>query len=474
MKKLPVQNGFNAFGGPSFTRRHFLKASTFAGAAALAGPYLLHAQQERRKLNVACIGTDGKGKGDTAGVKDQRIIALCDPDKRLLEKHLKENPEAKGYQDYRKMFAEIGKDLDAVTVSTPDHHHALATLLAIQLGKHVFCQKPLTQTVHEARLVRKLAAEKKVATQMGNQGSASDGLRRAVELIQAGIIGPVRELHVWTNRPIWPQGIDRPAGEDPVPPELDWEVWLGPAPVRPYKKDVYHRFKWRGWFDFGTGALGDMSCHMVNMPFRALKMGYPTAIECEEVIGPKPETYPKSSRIRYEFPDREGLPPLKFWWYDGNPQDKEIKPLRPGGDLVREILEMQEGKLPASGCLLIGDKGKAFAADSSAAKFYVALKGESDYLSVENHAAGKAVPKNYEKSPGHVQEWINAIHGGEPAYSNFNIAAYLTEINLLGCIALRHGASRKIEWDGPNARAKNADVAHLVKREYRKGWELPV
>jgi len=468
-----MQTNLNIVGARSFTRRDFLKASTLTGAVWLGAPYLLRAQAERRKLNVACIGTDGKGKSDTVGVQSERIIALCDPDRRLLDKHLKENPGAKGYQDYRKLFDELGKELDAVTVSTPDHHHALATLHAIQLGKHVFCQKPLTRTIYEARLMGEVARKMKVATQMGNQGTADNGLREGAAAIRAGALGTVSEIHVWTNRPIWPQGIDRPAGEDPIPPELDWDVWLGPAPLRPYKKDVYHRFKWRGWFDFGTGALGDMSCHMVNMPFRALKLGYPTIIECEEVVGPKPETYPKSSRIRYEFPEREGLPPLKFWWYDGNPQDKEVRPLRPGGELVKEIVEMQDG-LPASGCLLIGDKGKAFALDSSAGNFYVLLKGETEYVSVKNHPAGIAVPQNFERSPGHVQEWINAIQGGKPAYSNFDIAAYLTEINLLGCVALRHGVRQKIEWDGPNAKARNADVSHLVRREYRKGWELPV
>ena len=191
----------------------------------------------------------------------------------------------------------------------------------MNLGKHIYCQKPLTQTVWEAREMRRLAKEKKLATQMGNQGSAESGLRRAVEVIQAGVVGNPKEVHVWSNRPIWPQGIERPRGQDPVPETLDWNQWLGPAPERPYKNGVYHPFKWRGWLDFGTGALGDMACHTVNMPFRACKFGYPNVVECEVASRLFPETFPKTSRIRFEFPEREGLPPTKFWWYDGNPNN---------------------------------------------------------------------------------------------------------------------------------------------------------
>src|SRR5438045_1892685 len=213
------------------------------------------------------------------------------------------------------MFEKEGKNIDAVTVSTPDHLHALVASAAIKMGKHVYCQKPLTQTVYEARHLRKLAKQYGVVTQMGNQGSSESGLRRAVEVVQAGLIGPVRQIHVWTNRPIWPQGITRPQGEDPVPENFKWDLWLGPAPSRPFKKGVYHPFVWRGWFDFGTGALGDMACHTVNMPFRALKLGYPNVIECELASRTFSETFPKTSRIRFDFPAREDLPPLKFWWY---------------------------------------------------------------------------------------------------------------------------------------------------------------
>jgi len=357
----------------------------------------------------------------------------------------------------------------------------------MKLGKHVYCQKPLTQTVYEARELRKLAAEKKLATQMGNQGSAGPGLRRAVECVHAGIIGAVREVHVWSNRPIWPQGLDRPAGEDPVPDTLDWDLWLGPAKFRPYKKGVYHTFAWRGWYDFGTGALGDMACHTVNMPFRAVKMGYPTVIENEISTRMYPETFPKSSRIRFEFPEREGLPPCKFWWYDGNPGtvDKakykftpEMAPLRPSADITKEIVDMR-GSLPISGALLIGEKGKIFSPDDYGSQFYVMLKDEKKYMGSGNHEAVKEIPQTIPRAPGKgddlsmKMEWFKMIQDGTPSYSNMDIAAYLTEIILLGSIAMRVGEGVRVEWDGPNMKSTNVpEAAKFVKRDSRPGWEL--
>jgi hypothetical protein len=342
----------------------------------------------------------------------------------------------------------------------------------MSLGKHCFCQKPLTQTVAEARRMRELAKRKKVATQMGNQGSAGDGLRRAVEVIQGGVIGNPVELHVWSNRPIWPQGVARPEGDDKVPESLDWDLWLGPARYRPFKKDAYHPFAWRGWKDFGTGALGDMACHTVNMPFRALKLGYPGVIECEATSDYMPETYPKSSRIRFEFPSREGLPPLKFWWYDGSPSEKSVKILRPNQDITKEIVDLRGG-LPPSGALIIGDKGKLFSPDDYGSQFFVMASGESKLTKGGDHEACKAVAQTIPRSPGHYQEWVDAIRGGAPAYSNFDIAAYLTEIILLGCVALNVGVGEKLDWDGPKMRAKNnKKAAAFVQRENRKGWKL--
>ncbi|MBW8863550.1 MAG: Gfo/Idh/MocA family oxidoreductase, partial [Verrucomicrobia bacterium] len=240
------------------SRRRFLQTSTLATGAVVFGvPTLLRAANLNSKLNIASVGVMGKGQSDTDHCSGENIVALCDVDADRCGKQREKYPDAKFYQDYRKMFDEMGKGIDAVTVSTPDHMHAIVASLAMGLGKHVYCQKPLVQTIYEARYLRNLAGKTGLVTQMGNQGSSADGLRRAVECIQAGIIGQVREVHIWTNRPVWPQGLDRPEGSDEVPSSLDWDIWLGPAPVRPFKKDVYLPFKWRGWQDFGTGALGD-------------------------------------------------------------------------------------------------------------------------------------------------------------------------------------------------------------------------
>lgn len=455
------------------TRRQFISRTTLAASAmGIAFPYVGNVLGANDRINVACIGVGGKGDSDStdAGNCGGNVVAICDVDKKTLAKKAQQYPQAKQYQDYRKLLDQMGKEIDAVTVSTPDHNHGVAAIRAMKMGKHCFCQKPLVQTVKEARIMRALAKEKNLATQMGNQGSAENGLRRAVEVIQAGVIGTPRELHVWSNRPVWPQGYDRPAGSDPVPEELDWDLWLGPAAERPFKKSIYHTFNWRGWFEFGTGALGDMACHTVNMPFRALKLGYPEVVELEMASRFYPETFPKTSRIRFEFPERDGLPPLKFWWYDGNPGDA-LKPLRPDAEVAKEIITMM-GKLPGSGALIVGDKGKLFSPDDYGAQFYVALKGQDDFVSGDKHEACKAITQSIPRSPGHMQEWFRMMKEGTPAYSNFDIAAYLTEIILLGCIALRMGEGNRMEWDGPNMKSKNLpEAAKFVSRNNRAGWE---
>jgi predicted dehydrogenase len=460
-------------------RRQFLRYSAVGlGAAALGAPALLRAQSPNSKLNIAVIGAGGKGESDTDCCSGENIYALCDVDENTLKARKKKYPDAQTFKDYREMLDQIGNNIDAVTVSTPDHHHAVAATMAMKMGKHVYCQKPLVQSVYEARVMRQLAKEKNIATQMGNQGSAENGLRRAVEVIQAGVIGQVRHLHVWSNRPIWPQGIPRPEGEDPVPETLDWNIWLGPAPVRPYKRKVYHDFAWRGWFDFGTGSLGDMACHTVNMPFRALKLGFPSTIEARysklHTQGrgrDNKETYPSATELRFEFPEREGLVPVTFNWYDGG--------LQPYSEVTSEILELMED-LPISGCLLIGDKGKVFSPDDYGARFYIKLNDEKELVLGDKHEAVKAVPQTIPRNQfqqekdgdkRHHLEWIEGCKTGKPTYSNFDIAAYLTEIILLGCVAIRVG--KKLEWDGPNMRAKNnEEAAKYVRRKYRGGWTV--
>jgi hypothetical protein len=469
-----IQQGLHPPASTLISRRAFVRNGAIALAATAAFPSLGRILGANDRINIACIGVGGKGDSDTddSARCGGNIVALCDVDETTLRKKAEKYPQARLYRDFRKMLGEMGRSIDAVTVSTPDHCHAVAAVMAMKMGKHVYCQKPLTQNVYEARLMRQLAKQKKLATQMGNQGSAGNGLRRAVEIIQAGVIGQVRELHVWSNRPIWPQGLDRPTGEDPVPPNLDWDLWLGPARMRPYKKGVYHPFNWRGWYDFGTGALGDMACHTVNMPFRALNLGYPTVVECEETSQMFPETYPKTSRIRFEFPQRGNMVPVKFWWYDGNPKDRSVKLLRPNPELTKEIIEMQ-GRLPGSGCLLIGDKGKLFSPDDYGARFYLLVDNEKEFKSGNDHEAVKAVPQTIPRSPGHNEEWFRMMRGGPPAYSNFDIAAYLTEIILLGCIAMRVGAGKRMNWDGPRMKSTNCpEAAQFVKRKNRKGWNL--
>jgi hypothetical protein len=489
----------------SFNRRRFLKAAALATTAATFGmPALLRGQNLNSKINIATIGAAGKGASDTDLCASENILALCDADRNHCAGQLKKYPGAKFYNDYRKMFEEMGKSIDAVIISTPDHFHAVAASAAMQLDKHVYVQKPLTQTIHESRRLRDLARNHKIITQMGNQGSAEDGLRRAVEVIQAGVIGPVREVHVWSNRPVWPQGLPRPEGADPVPEGLDWDIWIGPAPMRPYKKGVYHDFNWRGWLDFGTGALGDMACHTVNMPFRALKLGYPDVIE-SETSGMNGETYPLGSKIRFEFPARGGtaahtpergaellfrpmqaasggMPPLTLWWYDGG---KPAAGTRGGHDgsnkPAKEItadIEAFRGEVPGSGCLIIGDNGKIFSDDDYGTRFFVKLKGDDKFSHYSRHPAVSPIPETLPRNPfkgdadaRHHLEWLQAIRDNKPGdcYSRFDIAAYLTEIMLLGCVAMRVG--KKLEWDGPRMRAKNVpEAARFVKRDNRTGW----
>jgi hypothetical protein len=461
------------------SRRRFLRCSGWAaGGAAFAFPYVGKVLGANDQVAVACIGVGGKGSSDTDDTArcGGKIVALCDVDQTALESKATKYPDARQFRDYRKMLEEMDRSIDAVTVSTADHTHGVACSAALRLGKHVYCQKPLVQTVEEVRWLRRLAKEKGLATQMGNQGSASAGLRRAVEVIQSGIIGAAREVHVWSNRPIWPQGLTRPEGEDPVPPAVDWDLWLGPAAWRPYKRRAYHPFAWRGWYDFGTGALGDMACHTVNLPFRALKLGYPEAVECEEASEVFEETFPKTSRIRYDFAAREGLPAVKVWWYDGSTRDASLNPFRPPPELTREIVALR-GSLPPSGCLIVGEKGKVFSPDDYGAQFYLIPPGETTFVPAQTagleHEAIRDIPMTIPRSPGHNQEWFNLMKDGTPAYSNFEVAGYLTEIVLLGCVALRVGVAKKMEWDGPNMHSPNRpEAARFLKREYRAPFKL--
>ncbi|HWE87104.1 MAG TPA: Gfo/Idh/MocA family oxidoreductase [Terracidiphilus sp.] len=497
-------------------RRQFIRTGSLAaGALAFGVPALLRAQNLNSKLNIACVGIGGKGRSDTDACAGENIVALCDVDSasEAFGIQTKKYPDAKFYKDFRQMLDQMGDRIDAVTVSTPDHMHAIVASAAMKRNKAVFCQKPLTQTIYEARYLRKMAHHKKLVTQMGNQGSAADGLRRAVETIEDRLIGQVHEVHVWTNRPIWPQAMERPAGEDPIPATLDWDTWIGPAPMRPYvgshnpddSYGIYQPFNWRGWQDFGTGALGDMACHTVNMPFRALNLDYPTEIEAVPFGTMNKESYPVGSKIRFNFPARKTGIPLEhpsffhhsrkieqdavtLWWYDGGQPDAKERgghdhSNKPPAELTADIVDLL-GDVPDSGCLLIGDGGTVFSPDDYGASFFIKLKGDPKYRHYLKHPAldqfPVRIPRNpYVKKggggtgPAHAQEWLIAIKQNKPelCYSRFDIAARLAEIMLLGCVSLRAG--QKIEWDGPKMVAKNCpQAAQFIRRQDRSGWAL--
>jgi len=496
-------------------RREFIKTSSLvAGALAFGAPALVRGQHLNSKLNIACIGIGGKGRSDTDACADENIAALCDVDSgsEAYETQTRKYPNAKFYKDFRQMLDQMGDQIDAVTVSTPDHMHAIVASAAMKRNKAVFCQKPLTQTIYESRYLRKMAHDRKLVTQMGNQGSAADGLRRAVETIQDGLIGQVHEVHVWTNRPVWPQAMVRPLGEDPVPATLDWDIWVGPSPMRPYvgshnpddRFGIYEPFNWRGWQDFGCGALGDMACHTVNMPFRALNLDYPTEVEAMPFGQMNKESYPVGSKIRFDFPKRKAHIPLEhphlfhrykklehdavtLWWYDGGQSDPKVRgghdlSNKPPVELTADIAALL-GEIPKSGCLLIGEGGTIFSPDDYGTSFFVKLKGDQKFLHYTKHPVmaqyPERIPRNrYGKNSGgnvfaHAQEWLVAIKENKPemCYSRFDIASRLTEIILLGCVSLRVG--QKIEWDGRNMVAKNCpQAAQFIQRQDRTGWAL--
>jgi predicted dehydrogenase len=435
------------------TRRQF--AQRFAGGACgiLAAPAILRGRNLSEILNVALVGVGGRGADNhkTIASQHQNIVALCDVDETNLAQAARRSPEAKTYHDFRRMLDEAHKQIDAVVVSTPDHTHAVIARAALALKKHVYCEKPLTHSIQEARVLAEASARQKVATQMGNAGHSSEGTRRVVELIRAGAIGPVREVHAWTNRPIWPQAVDRPSDHPPVPPTLHWDLWLGPAPERPYQP-AYHPFKWRGWWDFGTGALGDMGCHIIDAAFWALELGSPSTIEAESPpLSMHPETAPAWSIVRYQFPAGGKRPPVKLTWYDGG----KLPPV-----------DLFDGHVPAkdsSGSLFVGDKGRLLASRE---------RGRGYRLLPEREFAAFEAPRpTLARSPGHHAEWIDACKTGKPTGTSFDYAGPLTEVVLLGNVALRTG--RPIDWDGPGMRATSGSAdALFIHRDNRAGWAL--
>jgi predicted dehydrogenase len=429
-------------------------AGLAAGSGAAAEEPKRRKVSPNEKLNIAGVGVGGMGGVDIDNLAaTENIVALCDVDDAHASHTFQKHPNAKVYRDYRVML-EKEKDIDAVVVGTPDHQHAIISMTAIQLGKHVYCEKPLTHNIHEARVLAEAARKAKVATQMGNQGQASPEARLVAELIWDGAIGTVREIHGWCNRnpSISPRGMARPQGSTPVPPTLDWDLWLGPAASRPFVEHVYQPFVWRGWWDFGTGVLGDIGCHNFSAIFKALKLGPPTSVEATSTAAQCPpevnnESAPTASIVHYQFPAVGDRPAVTLTWWDGG-----LMPNRP------EELEPDRQMGGGDGMLYVGDKGKML----------------NHRLIPEARMKEYGVPpKKLERSPGHYIEFINACKGGDPAGANFDFAGPLTEAVLLGNIAIR--TQKKILWDSPSMTVTNVPEANaLVNPPYREGWSLGV
>jgi predicted dehydrogenase len=446
----------------SISRRDLLQGGLAAAAFTIVPRRVLGGQGNvppSEKLNIAGIGIGGQGASDLNDVSSENIVALCDVDWDYAAHTFKQYPKAKQYKDFRVML-EKEKGIDAVVVGTPDHNHAIVSMAAIKAGKHVYCEKPLTRTVHEARALAKAAREAKVATQMGNQGMAFEGNRLINEWIWDGAIGAVREVHCWSDRPThsgkpplyWAQGIERPKDTPAVPDTMDWDLWLGPAPYRPYHP-AYAPFAWRGWWDFGSGGLGDMGIHNLAPAWSALKLQAPTSVHASSTLINN-ETLPLASTVHYEFPARGDMPPVRLHWYDGG-----IVPARP------PELEDDRELSREDGLIFVGDKGTMYVEGWG---------GNSPRLIPESKMREyKRPPKTLPRSIGHHAEWIKACKEGTPTRSNFpEFAGPLTEAVLLGTVCIRLGGG-KLLWDSKNLKVTNVSEANqLLHYEYRKGWSL--
>jgi hypothetical protein len=476
----------------TFNRRYFFFGSLLAGAVPAAGfgssPNLkmLGFKSPNEKLNIASIGAGGKARSsiNICSAAKENIVALCDPDAASAKQMFEKFDKAPRYTDFRQMF-DKEKNIDAVIVATPDFMHAICSTWAMERGKHVYCQKPLTRTIWEARLLTHLAAKYKVATQMGNQGYSNEGTRQCAEMIWDGAIGNVGEVHAWTNRPIWPQGITVEPAAAPVPSTMDWDAWTGISTAgRPYSlfppdakgtREPIAPFNWRGFYDYGCGALGDMACHILGAPNMALMLGAPTSVECIMQEGKSTFMFPKKSVIRFDFPQRGNMPPVKIFWHDGMteppPAPEGLSQDEILGDLPRPPREGQpaperKGRISYNGSLFIGDKGFITTGTYGEGTRLVPAERMKDYKFPTPSL--KRAPASSEA--GHHADWIHAAKTGEPADSNFAIAGPFTEWILLGTLALRFEG--KLEWDSEKMRTNNAEANKLIKPAFRKGWAL--
>ena len=430
---------------PSATRRQFLQTSA-AGAAALAGGVWsasakANVASPNEKLNIACIGTANQARFSIDNIRGENIVAFCDIDKNYLDAMKRDFPDGRTYADYRELLEAEGDRIDAVVVATADHNHAPATIRAIRAGKHVYCEKPLTHTVEESRLVAEAAKKHGVATQMGTQIHEGENYRRVVEMIQSGAIGDVEEVHVWVGKG-WGGG-ERPADGQQPPANLSWDLWLGPAPERDFAAGRYHPAQWRRWWDFGGGTLGDMACHYMDLPFWALKLRHPTHCEAE---GPPvhAETCPMGLIVRYQFPERDGLKPVNLTWYDGNKIPAKVA----------------DEAVPGSGVMFVGSAGKMYA-----------NYGDYRLYPLDKFKDYKLPEPTIARSIGHHKEWIKACKEGTPTTCNFDYSGALSEAVLLGNVAYRTGEA--LEWDAKTLKATNVPAADkLIRKAYRKGWEV--
>jgi hypothetical protein len=504
------------------SRRYFFYGSLLAGAIPITGfnsvtsLKALGYKSPNERLNIASIGSAGRPFEDMAGCATENIVAIADVDDNVAAPAYKKYEKAARYRDFRKMLDQEKNNIDAVIVGCPDHMHATAALWSMERGKHVYVEKPLTKTVAEARMLTEAGVKYKVATQMGNQGYSNEGARVAAEIVWSGEIGNVKEVHAWTSRPIWPQGITEIPKAEPVPAAVDWDLWLGIAPFREFTsggaayannlsrtygtvpQGFYLPFNWRGFFDFGTGPLGDMACHLLGAPLMALQLKAPVSVECILKEGTSPIQYPKKSVTRFEFPARGAMPPVTLYWYDAatgpmyRPQGiPETEPLIGGAGAFGRVQTPGGGRGPAApgapgatpqagapaapgrgggglalppreGVVFVGDKGY-MTTDTYGASVRL--------LPLARHEAYKLPPQSLTRSPGHHRDWIRACKGGDPACSNFNVAGPFAEWIAMAVIAVR--VDGKLEWDSAKMRFTNSPEANRLVQPYvRKGWSL--
>jgi hypothetical protein len=471
-------------------RREFLKSAAAGGAAvavhSFAAPYVLAEAAPNSKLGTVVIGVANQGKPSVNAAATERLVAFCDVDDShigLAKKFVEETyPDVKtsgiqGFFDYRKMFDKIHKDIDAVYVAAPDHHHCPAAMIAMQLGKHVYVEKPLAHSIQEIRMMQEAAKKYKVATQLGNQGHSGESIRRLCEYIWAGAIGDVIETHSWAPTGRGGTGGRLPA--KPVPAGLHWDEWIGPMPFREYH-DELHPLQWRSWWQFGDGSVGDWGCHNLDGPFMALKLGAPTSVECIEQKGGSDERFPLLNVLRWNYPARGDLPPVKVYWYDGyhgatkalaHDEAAGLKQNRP--PIVAELEKKYNRDLKTGGTIYVGTKGIMHTENYAGSPRIIPEEKHKEFSKTPPAKSLSRVAKGPPGMHPHHADFLRACRDGKPACSNFDYGGALSEMVLLGCLAERAGVGKKVEWDAAAVQVTNLpELNALVKREYRKGWGL--